>query len=789
MHRATSEARYGTSLLILFLLVLAPPVIAWRLAANAGPATRDQSVSSFAASLKIVPTPEAGHGPRFTMLSPDGGSTFDSKKSGSSIRDVSMPAPHSHSQMLDLAAVWLPWVWVAGSPLTFLWLACGLLGAERLRHQSQRLGDRSCTETCARLCGAMRIGCHVNIAICDCLATPVLVGVVRPLILLPAAAMTGWSVEQFEMVLLHELAHVRRSDNLVNLIQRLVESILFFHPVVWIVSGWVRKEREHCCDEIVVRQTGKARAYVETLLTLSTPAAVPVPQIAAAMARGHLVARVRRILEVGADRHPMKLPRSLLVLTGVLLIMPVGLVLSRAQQAGSKPAAETQTGRVDPADLVTQALGLVEAVVPVRGAEGWTIHPIVDIAAARARMGDRTGSAAAFGEALKRARAIASPTLRANEIREVALGLARAGEAEKSLELAMEQEEHVDGFDSAFRSHLLSEIATELARAGKLELASRAVERVSDSSARNDALAEIALAQARQSDLTSALQSVDKINDPGMRVRALAGPRWDGAGIAWIRDTAGDKQGAYLPLHKAISIVSRMPKSEEKDYAMASLVIAQARLGDASIGLEQAKVLREERAGCLVQCAIAEIQAASGAWDVALQTAGSITDPALKARAFCEIGNAQTRAGRREAARETLQKALDANSKHNRIEDYSIAVGLAKAGDIKAALAIVDAMAARDRSPNPILLADLAAIEAQEDDFPAALAIAGMITDPGVAGIAWGKIARAQAEAGREAEALPWAESLNDPLHRSRALLGVAEGLAARRQRETQQKP
>ena len=93
------------------------------------------------------------------------------------------------------------------------------------------------------------------------------------------------------MVLLHELAHVRRWDNLVNLIQRLVESVLFFHPIVWIVSGWVRKEREHCCDGIVVRQTGKARAYVETLLTLSTAtaAAGPVPQIAVAMACGHLV--------------------------------------------------------------------------------------------------------------------------------------------------------------------------------------------------------------------------------------------------------------------------------------------------------------------------------------------------------------------------------------------------------------------------------------------------------------------------------------------------------------------
>ena len=623
----------------------------------------------------------------------------------------------------------------------------------------------------------MRIARPIDLAVCDRLVTPVLVGVVRPLILLPAAAMSGWSAAQFEMVLLHELAHVRRWDNLVNLIQRLIESVLFFHPAVWIVSGWVRKEREHCCDEIVVRQTGQARLYVDTLLTLSTPPNVPVPRMAMAMARGHLVARVMRILEFGADRHPMKMPLSLLVLTGVLLIMPVGLVLSRAQQAGPKPSIEARTDRAKPADLVSQALGLVEAVAPVRGAEGWTIQPIVEIGATRARMGDRPGSAAAFDEALKRAGAVVSPALRADEIREVVLGLARADMAAKSIDLAMEQDEDVEGFDPIFRSHLLSEIATELAKAGKLEMASKAMERVSDPSARNDALAEIALAQARQSDLASALQSVDRINESGMRVRALAGPLWDGTGVAWIRDSAGDKKGATLALNRAISIVSTMPESEEKDYARASLAITRARLGEVSNGLEQANGLKEERARSLAQGAIAQIQAATGDWDAALQTANIVADPALKARAYCRIASAQTRAGKREAALETFQKALNANSGHNRIEDYSIAIGLARAGDIKAALTIVDTMTARDQGPNTILLADLAAVEAEAGDFAAARAIAGLISDPAVAGIAWEKIARAQAAAGHEAEALTGAEALEDPLHRSRALLGVAEGM------------
>ena len=106
----------------------------------------------------------------------------------------------------------------------------------------------------------------MSVGICDRLAMPVLIGIIRPLILLPPAALSGWSVEQLEMVLLHELAHLRRWDNLVNLMQRFVESLLFFHPVVWWLSSWVRLERELCCDQLVVERLGQPVAYAEILL-------------------------------------------------------------------------------------------------------------------------------------------------------------------------------------------------------------------------------------------------------------------------------------------------------------------------------------------------------------------------------------------------------------------------------------------------------------------------------------------------------------------------------------------
>jgi hypothetical protein len=198
----------------------------------------------------------------------------------------------------------------------------------------------------------------VGVAVCDRLAAPVLVGVIRPMILLPAAALAGWSPGQLEMILLHELVHVRRGDNLINLLQRVIESALFFHPCVWIVSGWVRREREHCCDAIVVARTGRARAYAETLLALAGTGSDRPPRAAVAMARNDLVSRIRRVLDPNRESHAMKLPRGLLALTAAALMVPAGLSISRAHLAESpldagvqaKVEAKEETPQAKPAD-------------------------------------------------------------------------------------------------------------------------------------------------------------------------------------------------------------------------------------------------------------------------------------------------------------------------------------------------------------------------------------------------------------------------------------------------------
>ena len=251
-------------------------------------------------------------------------------------------------RLVDRAIEFLPWVWLIGTPLTFLLLATGLIGSGRLRRQCTLLTEGPIFDACERLRTTLAVSQRVGIAINERIATPLLIGIVRPLILLPPAALTGWSPDELEMVLLHELAHVRRWDNLVNFGQRLVESLLFFHPAVWWVSRWVRRDREECCDAVVVAQTEKPQAYAELLVALATPPSLSSPPLAGmAMAQHPLAGRIRRILHLEEEK--MLITRSTLGLVGFFVVALLGIVLWQ-------PATVTVAEETNPTVIVKKEL-------------------------------------------------------------------------------------------------------------------------------------------------------------------------------------------------------------------------------------------------------------------------------------------------------------------------------------------------------------------------------------------------------------------------------------------------
>ncbi len=205
---------------------------------------------------------------------------------------IDVPAPRSSwSSMLDRLA-WLVPVWFAGVAFFY---ARGLAGWAAVRRLRRRGVCAPPTEWQARLdelATRLRISRTVVLLESCFTDTPVLVGYLRPVILLPVGCLTGLSVAQVECILLHELAHVVRHDYVVNLLQSLVEGLLFYHPAVWWVSNVVRVERENCCDDRVVELMGDARAYAATLAVLEERRA---PQAALAANGGNLMKRIRRL--------------------------------------------------------------------------------------------------------------------------------------------------------------------------------------------------------------------------------------------------------------------------------------------------------------------------------------------------------------------------------------------------------------------------------------------------------------------------------------------------------------
>ncbi|CAN5613989.1 hypothetical protein BH23PLA1_BH23PLA1_13980 [soil metagenome] len=221
---------------------------------------------------------------------------------------------------------WLPWLWLSGTPILLALLGTGLIGAQRLRRDCRPIETGRWPGLVQDLAWSLGVSPKVGLAVCERLAAPVLLGIVRPVILLPPAALSGWSVEQLQMVLLHELAHVRRRDNLVNLLQRIIESLLFYQPAVWIVSRWVRLDREQCCDRIVVEATNRPRAYAEALASMALPG-LSTRYGVLAMADAPLVDRIRRILVV--KDHAAGLSREVLAILAMILLAPwLALVLT-----------------------------------------------------------------------------------------------------------------------------------------------------------------------------------------------------------------------------------------------------------------------------------------------------------------------------------------------------------------------------------------------------------------------------------------------------------------------------
>lgn len=237
----------------------------------------------------------------------------------------------------EFASPRLPWVvglWLAGVFALSIRLLGGWIGVQRLRGRSVSPLEEGLQTSAASLAQRMGLKSKVRLLESAFARTPMAFGWLRPMILLPASAITGLTPSQLEAILAHELAHIRRHDYLVNLFQCVVETLLFYHPAVWWVSARIRAERENCCDDLVLAACGDAVNYARALARIEEFRSFPSPLPVAATG-GILLNRIKRLLGVKSD-HGDAANRWL---AGLLALLAVACVAGLPQLA-SKGSAE-----------------------------------------------------------------------------------------------------------------------------------------------------------------------------------------------------------------------------------------------------------------------------------------------------------------------------------------------------------------------------------------------------------------------------------------------------------------
>jgi uncharacterized protein involved in exopolysaccharide biosynthesis len=273
LRRHDPNIRYAAACLVLLLMMAAPmvtcSVLLHRPPVAAGPKPPDNS----------------SRVPWFSVDTP----------SGSPASSTSGPGLDRVAAALEPALPWLVALWAMGVGLLSGKLIRGGWSVHRLTLARTTPVTSEWLERLQTLRHRMRVSRPVRLLQSALVEVPTVAGWFRPVILLPISTLAGLSVAQLELILAHELAHIRRGDAWVNLLQILVETVLFYHPAVWWVSRCIREERELCCDDLAVRVSGDRLAYAQALTLLET---LRSPALTGALAAtgGSLLQRIRHVL-------------------------------------------------------------------------------------------------------------------------------------------------------------------------------------------------------------------------------------------------------------------------------------------------------------------------------------------------------------------------------------------------------------------------------------------------------------------------------------------------------------
>ena len=242
------------------------------------------------------------------------------------------------ARMLNTSLPILAWLWCAGLVVMGTRFAGSLYYVRMLRAQvNTEPISPEWKRQLKRLSQELRLKSKVALATSARISSPVTLGTVSPIILLPAGLLSGLSTAQIEAILVHELYHIKRCDYVINVGQALIEVLLFYHPAIWHINAIIREERENICDDQTVAFCGDPVAYARVLTLIQEINTFTKPTLAMSATGpnpGKFTTRIKRLFHIYPDAIQS---RSKGIFAIGFLIVYLGIVLVSAQVSTAQP--------------------------------------------------------------------------------------------------------------------------------------------------------------------------------------------------------------------------------------------------------------------------------------------------------------------------------------------------------------------------------------------------------------------------------------------------------------------
>jgi beta-lactamase regulating signal transducer with metallopeptidase domain len=217
---------------------------------------------------------------------------------------------------------------------------------QRIRYYGTHTPEESWSTRLSQLAAGLQLGRTITLLESELIKVPAAIGMLKPVILVPLGMLSKLPADQIEAILLHELAHIRRNDYFVNLLQSFAETLFFFNPAVLWLSSLIRAERENCCDDMVVAGLSSKKGYISALVAFQQHYVNNNGMSNMAMAfpgtQNTLLDRVKRI--VNNENRNLNLIEKLILLGSIVMICVIPLLftsLSNAQRLTDTTNAAT----------------------------------------------------------------------------------------------------------------------------------------------------------------------------------------------------------------------------------------------------------------------------------------------------------------------------------------------------------------------------------------------------------------------------------------------------------------